>query len=57
MKIPQAHFGTVTTTSVDWRTRLKDEPDEDDDELRPTSADVIGTLGFDPATYEEEKSV
>jgi hypothetical protein len=38
----------------DWRVRLADESDEDDDEeLEETPADVVGMLGFDPKDEEE----
>lgn len=36
------------TKGVDWRAELVDEPDNDDDELSETPADVVEMLGFDP---------
>jgi hypothetical protein len=47
-KWPQIYFGKYSEEKRDWRVVLADEPDDDDDELRPTSPDVIGMLGFDP---------
>ena len=52
--IPQEHFGTADPVDVDWRDRLKDDLDLDDDEERPTSPDVIGMLGFDPADVDDD---
>lgn len=45
---PQIYIGKYSEEKIDWRTILADEPDDDDDELRPTSPDVIAILGFDP---------
>jgi hypothetical protein len=49
-RIPEAHFGPVkTTTRINWRAKLRDldEPD-DDEELSETPLDIVGMLGFDP---------
>ncbi len=47
-KIPEAHF-VGEEVPIDWRLRLADEADEDDDEeLDETPEEITGMLGFDP---------
>jgi hypothetical protein len=48
-EVPKIYF---SDEPIDWRTRLKDEVDPDDDDLEVTPWDVVGLLGFDP--YERD---
>lgn len=45
--LPQAHFGGVIGAPSPPVGR-DDEPDPDDEEVRPTPPDVVFMLGFDP---------
>lgn len=55
-KLCVAHFGQVSQAPVDWRTRLANEEDVDDDVLpEKTPADVVGMLGFDPAEFADKE--
>jgi hypothetical protein len=40
-------FGSVSDAEIDW-SDLADSYEPDDDATRPTPADVVGMLGFDP---------
>ena len=48
-RLPDVHFGRVHEKPRDWREELKNESDDDDEELSRTPPDVVALLGFDPA--------
>lgn len=49
------NFGGDDASKVDWRKKLADEQDEDNDQpMDETPEDVKGMLGFDPYELEEE---
>ena len=55
MELPNAMFGTAEPVEVNWRERLANEPDEDDDEITTTPSDVVGMLGFDPQDMPDDE--